>query len=279
MQHDNIIIMTTASDFLSHLYENVPSFVTGIVAQLKSKYDIDVTNLQADHVCYRTESIAQYTTLVKALQSAEASDSFTLLVESEIGGRTIATFKLAQPIEIDSGNDGRDYSIDVIEIPSPKEGSPYDKGLEHIEFVIGDGTHKSPMNDEVHAAVLHAWMGKYQSISWSTKAFHKQCNPDVSLKMQVYDYGGVSVKFHLIPLEAVIKFEKTAKHEKSNEAQKRKMEVGRSGLLLNLLGASDRNSLSDPSDHVLHVGDRKQNPNSELQFSMNRPASEPSGNR
>jgi|SaaInl74LU_5_DNA_1037368.scaffolds.fasta_scaffold25523_2 hypothetical protein len=196
----------TASDFLSYLHERVPSFVTAIVAELKtSEYDIDVTDLQADHVCYRTESMAQYTELVEALQSSEASGSFTLLVESEIGGRPIATFKLLQPIEIRSSGNCR-HSIDVIEIPSPKEGSPYDAGLEHIEFVIGDGTHKSPMNDEVHATVLEGWMRKYP-ISWNTKACQKKCNPDVSLKMELYDYGRVSVKFHLIPLEAVIKFE------------------------------------------------------------------------
>mmetsp|Transcript_25130 Transcript_25130/g.38028 ORF Transcript_25130/g.38028 Transcript_25130/m.38028 type:complete len:142 (+) Transcript_25130:81-506(+) len=129
---------TTASDFLSYLHERVPSFVTAIVAELKkSEYDIDVTDLQADHVCYRTESMAQYTELVEALQSSEAGGSFTLLVESEIGGRPIATFKLLQPIEIGSGNCR--HSIDVIEIPSPKEGSPYDAGLEHKNLLLEMG--------------------------------------------------------------------------------------------------------------------------------------------
>ncbi|KAL7496221.1 hypothetical protein ACHAWT_009974 [Skeletonema menzelii] len=196
-----------ASDFLSYLHERVPSFVTTIVAKLKTSeyYDIDVTNLQADHVCYRTESIQQYTELVKALQCSEASDSFILLVESEIGGRPISTFKLLQPIEIDSGNSL--HRIDVVEIPSPKEGSPYDAGLEHIEFVIGDGKHNSPINDEVHATALDAWMRRYPCVAWNTKACHKECNPDVSFKMELCDYGKVSVKFHLMPLEAVIKFE------------------------------------------------------------------------
>lgn len=197
---------TTASNFLSYLHERVPSFVAAIVAKLKtSDFDIDVTDLQADHVCYRTESIQQYTELVKALRSSEASDSFLLLVESEIGGRPIATFKLLQPIEVGSGN-CRHY-IDVVEIPSPKEGSPYDAGLEHIEFVIGDGKHKSPLNDEAHATALEAWMRKYPSVAWNTKAYHKECNPDVSFKMELCDYRKVSVKFHLMPLEEVIKFE------------------------------------------------------------------------
>ncbi len=195
-----------ASDFLSYLHERVPSFVKAIAAKLKtSEYDIDVSNLQADHVCYRTESMKQYSELVEALQSVEASGSFILLVESEIGGRPIATFKLLQPIEIGSGNSR--HSIDVVEIPSPKDGSPYDSGLEHIEFVIGDGKHKSPINDEVHATALGGWMRKYPSVAWNTKAYHKECNPDVSFKMELCDHGRVSVKFHVMPLEAVIKFE------------------------------------------------------------------------
>lgn len=198
-----------ASNFLSFLHERTPSFVKAIVAKLRtSEYDIDVSNLQADHVCYRTESMKQYTELVEALQSADASGTFLLLVESEIGGRPIATFKLLQPIEIVSGNVR--HSIDVVEIPSPKDGSPYDAGLEHIEFVIGDGTHKSPINDEVHATTLGAWMQKYPSVAWNTKAYHKECNPDVSFKMELCDHGRVSVKFHVMPLEDVITFETRA---------------------------------------------------------------------
>jgi len=194
---------TTAANFLSHLNEHVPSFVTSTVAELQSQCAMDVSKLQADHVCYRTDSIEQYTSLVEALVSS--ADVFTLLVESEIGGRPIATFKLAAQIEIKSA-DG-DHSIDVIEIPSPKEGSPYKAGLEHVEFVIGDGTHKSPMNDEAHKTVLNAWTERYSSVSWNVKALDKQCNPDVSTKLELCDYGKVSIKFHLIPLEDVIAFE------------------------------------------------------------------------
>eukprot|EP00985_Skeletonema_marinoi_P005921 scaffold2572_cov75-Skeletonema_marinoi.AAC.9 len=47
------------------------------------------------------------------------------------------------------------------------------------------------MSDEVHATALEGWMRKYP-ISWNTKACHKKCNPDVSLKMELCDYGRVS---------------------------------------------------------------------------------------
>ena len=195
----------TAANFLSYLHEHVPSFVSSIITKLESQHDIDVATLQADHVCYRTDSIEQYTGLVQALQSSD--DDVTLLVESEIGGRLIATFKLAVPIEIINSEDGSTRRIDVIEIPSPKESSSYVAGLEHVEFVIGDGSHRSALNDGVHQTALNAWIERFPSVSWNTKAIDKACNPDVSTKLELNDYGKVSVKFHLLPLEDVIKFE------------------------------------------------------------------------
>jgi len=194
---------TTAAKFLLDLNEEVPSFVPSIVTELKSQFVMDVSKFQADHVCYRTDSIEQYTSLVEALKSD--TNEFTLLVESEIGGRPIATFKLTTPIEIKSDHGA--FSIDAIEIPSPKEGSPYKSGLEHVEFVVGDGSHTSPINDEAHKVALKAWIARFPSVSWNTKSLVKQCNPDVSTKLELGDYGNVSVKFHLIPLEDVIKFE------------------------------------------------------------------------
>ena len=53
---------------------------------------MDVTNYQADHVCYRTETVYEYNRLVKVLLAD--TNNIHLLVESEIGGRSIATFKL-----------------------------------------------------------------------------------------------------------------------------------------------------------------------------------------
>lgn len=195
---------TTDATFLSYLKRQVPTFVSSIAEKLKSQFAIDVSHLQADHVCYRTDSHEQYTSLVEALQSWEAED-FTLLVESEIGGRPIATFKLAEPIKIESA-DG-DYIVDVVEIPSPKEGSPYKAGLEHVEFVIGGLAHESPVNNGAHRTVLESWMERHPAVSWNTKAINKKCNPDVSMKMELGEHGKVSIKFHLMPLEKVIEFE------------------------------------------------------------------------
>merc|ERR1719401_1323162 len=200
-----------AALFLSYLQERVPPFITTMVAELKHQCGVDVSGLQADHVCYRTDSLEKYTSLVDALQS---SDDFALLVESKIGGRPIATFKLATPLVIESVDGSR--KIDVVEIPAPKDGSPYNAGLEHAEFVIGEGTHESPLRDEVHTSLLNSWMERHPEVSWSAKAIGKACNPDVSTKLELDRYGKVSVKFHLMPLESVIEFEnRSARVKKS----------------------------------------------------------------
>jgi predicted metalloenzyme YecM len=157
--HKNDVI---AHEFVSKLRNQVPSFVSSIIMNLNSQYGMDVTNYQADHVCYRTATVYEYKRLVEALQAD--INNIRLLVESEIGGRSIATFKLAMPIEISNPcittGDGGDSSsstrrIDVIEIPSPKDGSPYTSGLEHVEFVIGNNrllhnNNYSPVNDNHH---------------------------------------------------------------------------------------------------------------------------------
>jgi hypothetical protein len=51
-----------------------------------------------------------------------------------------------------------------------KDGSPYPAELEHIEFVIGDGSHKSPMNSNAHQSALASWMAMHPCIPWSIKA-------------------------------------------------------------------------------------------------------------
>ena len=188
---------------LSYLHEEVPRFITSISNQLL-EHHTDVASLSADHVCYRTQSLEQYAELTKSLN--RAPEKCKLLIESEIGGRPISTYKLARPIAFGCG--GIERKIDVIEVPSPKRGSPYKDGLEHVEFVIGDGRNNmSPLNDENHREALQNFINANQSISWSTKAMKKDCNPDVSAKLEIERYGTVSVKFHLMPLEDVINFE------------------------------------------------------------------------
>jgi len=188
-------------NFMSNLSERVPVFVQSIEAQLFAN-EMDVTKLDADHVCWRTETVEEYTDLVAALRAAV--DACTLLVESNVGGRPIATFQLTEPIQCEH------HTIGVIEIPAPKDGSVYKSGLEHVEFVIaGDSCEQpsSPVNNALHQSQLSDLMQNYPRLEWNEKAKDKEVNPDVSVKVELEDFGICSVKFHLISLSDVIKFE------------------------------------------------------------------------
>jgi predicted metalloenzyme YecM len=209
--------------FLTTLSEQVPSFLDGIQSKLLSLYNLDVSQYDADHVCWRTESMEEYTELISALRTTTTTTTTckdnnkwcTLLIESEIGGRPIATFCLTRSIII--GYRGATRTINVVEIPAPKDGSPYKTGLEHVEFVIPTKndirTNKpqavsSPLNDAVHQSTLGDFMAQYPTVKWNTKAKDKDNNPDVSLKIELDDLFGVcSVKFHLMPLARVIEYE------------------------------------------------------------------------
>ncbi|MGZ3782404.1 MAG: VOC family protein [Pseudobdellovibrionaceae bacterium] len=64
-----------------------------------------------DHICYRVDSLEQY---------QECRDTFqqwgNLLIESEVGRRPIATYKLFEPLYI------KGRTIGLVELPAPKFG-------------------------------------------------------------------------------------------------------------------------------------------------------------
>ncbi len=204
-----------ASKFLTTLEQDVPKFVSAVVSALEQDFGIiEVSSLQADHVCWRTETLEEYTELVAALLHDE-ENNFSLLIKSEIGGRPIATFQLAkQPIRCNSTG----HEISVLEIPSPKAKSPYRSGLEHVEFVIptsSEGTtERSPWNDATHQAAFDEFMRRRPKLvdCWNQEARHKNINPDISIKLnlqqQDFSNNNCSVKFHLMPLADVIAAEK-----------------------------------------------------------------------
>jgi len=185
--------------FTSDLLEQVPTFLEAVEARLLEK-DLDVCQYHTDHVCWRTEALEEYSGLVSVLRTSE---DWTLLVESEIGGRSIATFQMKDGISFG------DRMINVIEIPAPKDGSPYKSGLEHVEFVVSSADNKqlSPRNDNTHQKILNEFMAMHPCFEWSTKAKDKEMNPDVSTKLELPIFGTCTVKFHLMPLAEVIKYE------------------------------------------------------------------------
>jgi predicted metalloenzyme YecM len=210
---------TPADKFLNTLRVQVPKFLPLVTSQLLDTYGIDVTPLVADHVCWRTETMEEYADLVGSLKKENHRKNHAkLLIESEIGGRPIATFRLLEEIKCNQDH----HTVDIIEIPAPKAGSPYRSGLEHVEFVIGalnnndNNDNKNavvvttcPLNDSKHQAALDAFMARHSSIQWNTKAKTKANNPDISLKLEELgeSFGTCTVKFHLMPLDRVIEWE------------------------------------------------------------------------
>ncbi|CAB9509344.1 YecM protein [Seminavis robusta] len=208
-----------ASEFLSRLKQQVPPFVETIVTSLAKTYQLDVSRYPADHVCYRTENMAEYAELTAALRQQDSQ--CILLIESEIGNRPIATFWLQEGIRVSS----LDRIIHVLEIPAPKRGRAYPRGLEHVEFVIHNNSttttrsdqYPSPVNGAHHQAAFDDLMRQRPNVPWDTRARNKEINPDISLKLELQlqnsptctksDAKQCSVKFHLVPLDKVIEFE------------------------------------------------------------------------
>lgn len=140
--------------------------------------------LLLDHLCYRVATTAEYETLKKALLA-----DHELLVESLINGRRIATFRMAEPFRY------RGREIDLLELPEPKPGSHYATGWEHAEFVTD-----RPLADFEH------WLTGEQGVAAAAidrTGLTKPINADIRLRLA----GGLSVKFHELPLGEVIRLE------------------------------------------------------------------------
>lgn len=152
-------------------------FVSGIGAGLAAA-GIDRSELaMMDHICYRVETQDRYDELLSKFGSFAV-----LLGEAEISGRRIATFELNEYISVDG------WTVPYLELPEPKEGSPYTEGLEHAELVTIGG--------------LERFAERHKDLKFDTKGLGKDINPELGLKTDL-----LSVKFHEQPLGAVVRIE------------------------------------------------------------------------
>ncbi|NJC25274.1 VOC family protein [Neolewinella antarctica] len=161
-------------------------FLTGLfnlLEQTPGQFD----HLYLDHICYRVTSTPEYERL-----RTELSGANRLLIESNIGGRPIATFHLSHPFSF------RGREISVLELPAPKMGSPYANGYEHVELVTD-----RPLIDFVVALTDDFGIDQKQL---DTAGMKKARNRDVRLELA----AGVSVKFHERSLAEVIATELSA---------------------------------------------------------------------
>ena len=118
----------------------------------------------------------------------------------------IATYKLLSKIQCSDC-----HSIDTIEIPSPKEGRFYARGLEHCEFVIGAESDCPQSSGEgSHIDRLRSFSLRNPDLDWDERAILKEINPDISLAIDLvcdgtFD-GAIEDKFDFIPKKAQVKF-------------------------------------------------------------------------
>lgn len=159
------------SDFLDKIFDNL------------QKDNIDVSNYELDHICYRVSSVENYNFL------KENIDSFWFLLSEEVvSWRPIATIKLFSPILY------KNRQISVLEIPSPKVWSDYEDGFQHVEFVINE--------------TFDDFINKYQNINFDYSWMTKDYNKELWIK-----YWNLWVKFHNDSLENVVRLEEKASSE------------------------------------------------------------------
>jgi predicted metalloenzyme YecM len=169
---------------LKDLIGDYHGFVANINRQFDEFVTIDRKELaMLDHLCYRVETVERYHEMLHRF-----SESAQLLGETEINGRPIATFEFKEPLRTGG------WRIPYLELPAPKDGSPYKEGLEHAEFVtIGD---------------VGKFAEKHAGLPFDRAGMNKLINPELGLKLPAEN---LSVKFHEQPLGAVVRIENRLK--------------------------------------------------------------------
>ena len=151
--HPLVEILGSPDQFLDDLFDQIQAV------------GIEVDSLYMDHICYRVESLEEY----HAIKSSLLIHG-NLLSDNIVAGRPISVIQLNQPYSY------KEREINVIELPSPKSGSPYATGYEHVELVV--------------EMDLLEFVKKHPSIDFDLKGMNKTINQDVRLPL-----NGCSVKF------------------------------------------------------------------------------------
>lgn len=171
--------MKNPNQFLTGLQDQAQAFYESILREAEVK-QLNLQGYEMDHLCYRTTTMEEY-----KITCDKFREVGQLLIESEIGGRLIATFELNEPIVL------KDREVAVIEVPAPKKGSNYPLGFEHAEFVISEK--------------LEDYVANNPSVNFDTKDLIKEINPDIRIKFKT----GLSIKLHNQTLKSVIEYEKS----------------------------------------------------------------------
>lgn len=158
--------------------DKAQTFLESLFRTLDEKNIVLEKHWMIDHLCYRTSSLEQYLSFKN-----EFSKFSELLIESDVNGRPIATYKFSEPIKF------RDWQIQVVELPAPKPGKVTVDGFEHIEVVC----------DESFEQIKN----RYQQIQFDDSGLKKDFNQEYEMAV-----GQYALKFHHLSLESVIRLER-----------------------------------------------------------------------
>ncbi|KAJ3138821.1 nucleolar pre-ribosomal-associated protein 1 [Physocladia obscura] len=248
---------------LAKLLLSAPAFARNLIATLSkhhawSEKMLHLTPL--DHLCLRVATVAEYTAFKAAFKAIGAK----LLTEADVAGRSISTFKLptSAAIHVDDPNwvgspvsEGENNGanvefksksqsfpsgfgpqgtrvVSVIELPSPKPGSPYETGWEHAEFALsslyvsddsqyistnGDGSQESLLDPATMSQTARGIAAKLCLDSFAKDSLNegtffnrssfKKGGFNIDLRWDPPVTSDFSVKFHWLPLEQVIEIE------------------------------------------------------------------------
>jgi predicted metalloenzyme YecM len=154
--------------------DNYKSFILTILNGIK-KYNIDVSNLDMDHIGYQASSDADYDNLKQEFEKIGV-----LVSEKIVGGRRVGIYKFNQPLCY------QQYTNKAIELIAPKVDQLCPSALEHVEFVIPEG--------------FDSFMNKYPQVPWDTSAINQPEFPMIKLKLT----KTIQVKFHLTPVLEIV---------------------------------------------------------------------------
>lgn len=160
-----------------NLHAHAEIFLEKLFAKIEATHITIDRHWDIDHLCFRTADAKDYETT-----KSEFARIGNLLIESEVNGRLIATYKLHKPVWF------RQWKIDLIEVPAPKAGKLTVRGFEHIEVVVD--------------VSLKSLQEKYQHLNLDLGGLKKSLNRELEIVL-----GEHNIKFHNLSLESVIRLE------------------------------------------------------------------------
>ncbi len=155
------------TNFLDRLFEDL------------EKVGIDVSNLEMDHIAYKTSSEKEYFDLMPDFLKIGS-----LVKESIVRERRVGIFKLNKPWYY------KDYTISAVELIAPKKDEIIKPGFEHAEFVLNE-SYKS-------------FMKRTPNLDWDITVMNSDLFSMIKLKLM----NNMQVKFHQIPILEIVEKEK-----------------------------------------------------------------------